>query len=291
MKVLLLGANGQLGWELQRTKTQGVELVALGSTELDIRDEAAVQEAVQVAAPDVLINAAAYTAVDRAEEEQEFAYAVNGQGAKNLALASKAVGAFMIQVSTDYVFDGRSSYPYTTDTPPAPLGAYGLSKLEGEKQVALILGQECVIVRSSWLYSSHGNNFVKTMHRLMTEREELSVIDDQVGTPTWARGLAEAVWRVCEMKQGGTLHWSDAGVATWYDFAVAIQEEALTLGILDREIPIRPIGTQDYPTPAKRPAFSVLDKQQTWRKLEMQPEHWRKALRKMLQDYKESLGA
>lgn len=291
MKVMLTGANGQLGWEMQRTKPAEIELRALDSQDLDIRDREAVHEIVTRFAPVVIVNAAAYTDVDKAESEKDLAFAVNCQGAKNLAEVAKEVGAFMVQVSTDYVFDGKNSTPYLASDEPSALSVYGASKLAGEKEVFSILGQECAVLRSSWLYSFHGNNFVKTMLRLFEERDQLGVVDDQVGTPTWANGLAESLWLVCKKRINGILHWSDAGVASWYDLSVAVLEEAKGLGIVKKDIMITPIGSAEYQTLATRPSYSVLDKRETWKKLEMQADHWRLALRKMLLDYKDSLGA
>jgi dTDP-4-dehydrorhamnose reductase len=286
MKVLLTGAAGQLGWEMQRTVPQGVTLVALDSAGLDITDADAVRSLVAEERPEVIINAAAYTAVDKAESEPERAYAVNGQGAANLAEAAGVKKGFLVQLSTDFVLDGKCSRPYGPADMPAPLGVYGASKLAGEVAVQRILGDRSAIVRTSWLYSSHGHNFVKTMLRLMEEREEVRVVADQVGTPTWARGLAAAVWQITCRSLPGIHHWGDAGVASWYDFGVAIQEEAVSLGLLGRTIPVLPITTADYPTPARRPSYSVLDKGTTWALLGGPAPHWRVQLRRMLQEYR-----
>ena len=291
MRVLLVGGSGQLGRELQRCKPVGTELLALSSQEFDLRESGVVTARVTEFRPQVVINAAAYTAVDRAESEQEAAFAVNGQGAENLVKAAHIVGAYCIQVSTDFVFDGMQSRPYLPTDRTKPLGAYGASKLAGEQLALAAYPEGVAIVRTAWLYSALGNNFVTTMLRLMAERDSLGVVTDQVGTPTWAYGLAEALWRMCRVQPKGIWHWTDAGVASWYDFAVAIQEEGLCCGLLAREIPIRPINTVDYPTPAKRPAYSVLDKTDTWVALGMTPPHWRVALRRMLLGYKENRGA
>ena len=291
MRVLLVGGSGQLGRELQHCKPAGIELLALGSQELDLREAGLVAVKVDAFRPQVIINAAAYTAVDRAESEQEAAFAVNAQGAGNLATAACAVGAYCIQVSTDFVFDGVQSHPYLPMDRTNPLGVYGASKLAGEQLALAAYPEGIVLVRTAWLYSAFGNNFVTTMLRLLAERETIGVVVDQVGTPTWGRGLAEALWKMCQVQPKGIHHWTDAGVASWYDFAVAIQEEGVGCGLLDREIPIRPINTVDYPTPARRPAFSVLDKSETCAALGMKPRHWRKSLRQMLREYKENRGA
>jgi len=291
MRVLLVGGSGQLGRELQRCPPVGTELRALGSRELDLREAELVAAEVNVFRPQVVINAAAYTAVDRAESEQEAAFAVNGQGAANLARAARAVGAYCIQVSTDFVFDGAQARPYLPADRTNPLGVYGASKLAGEQLALAAYPEGVAVVRTAWLYSAFGNNFVTTMLRLMVERDSLRVVADQVGTPTWGCGLAEALWQMCRVQPKGIWHWTDAGVASWYDFAVAIQEEGLGCGLLAREIPILPINTVAYPMPARRPAYSVLDKTETWAALGMTPRHWRQGLRRMLLEYKENRGA
>jgi len=287
MKVLLTGAAGQLGWELQRSVPQGVALVAMDAAGLDITDQQAVARLVAEERPDAIINAAAYTAVDKAESESERARQVNAQGPAYLAQAARANSAFLVQLSTDFVFDGKSSRPYAPADMPVPLGVYGASKLAGEVAVReRLLGSRCAIIRTAWLYSGHGHNFVKTMLRLMAEREEVRVVADQIGTPTWAWGLAGAVWQIACRSLPGIHHWSDAGVASWYDFAVAVQEEALALGVLERAIPIVPVTTADYPTPARRPLYSVLDKTATWTLLGGPAPHWRVQLRRMLTECK-----
>ncbi|MCX5864720.1 MAG: dTDP-4-dehydrorhamnose reductase [Deltaproteobacteria bacterium] len=291
MRVLLVGGNGQLGRELQYCKPADMELLALASAELDLREPEEVTARVSGFQPQVVINAAAYTAVDRAESEREAAFAVNGQGAVNLAQAARTVGAYCIQVSTDFVFDGVQSHPYLSTDRTNPLGVYGASKLAGEQQALAAYPEGVAVVRTAWLYSTFGNNFVTTMLRLLAERESIGVVANQVGTPTWGRGLAEALWQMCRVQPKGIWHWTDAGVASWYDFAVAIQEEGLICGLLDREISILPINTVDYPTPAKRPSYSVLDKAETWAALGMTSPHWRVALRRMLLEYKENRGA
>jgi dTDP-4-dehydrorhamnose reductase len=285
--VLLTGAGGQLGRELQLAAPAGVTLVSLGRGALDISQPAEVRRVFDEVRPAWVLNAAAYTAVDRAETEEALALRINAEGAGHLAAACVTHGAGLVHVSTDFVFDGESSHPYAPDATPAPLGAYGRSKLEGERAV-LAAHPGALIVRTGWVYSRFGSNFVKTMLRLMAERDSLSVVCDQVGTPTWARGLAEALWAAVDRPRlQGIYHWSDAGVCSWYDFAVAIAEEALAVGLLSRVPEVRPIPASDYPTAARRPAYSVLNKQQSWRDLAVAPIHWRVQLRAMLQDLKE----
>lgn len=284
MRVLITGCQGQLGWELRRSAPAGVEVIALGRGELDIGDAVAVERLIGELRPRAIVNAAAYTAVDRAESEPGLAYAVNAEGPGYLARAARDVTAHLVHISTDFIFDGNAGRPYAPDAAPAPLGVYGASKLEGERRVREQLGERALILRTAWVYSAHGANFVKTILRLLRERDELRVVADQIGSPTWAKGLATAVWRALEREVGGTHHWTDAGTASWYDFAVAIAEEARALGLVDRDVPIRPIRTEDYPTPAVRPAYSVLDKTATWAALELPVLHWREGLRGMLRE-------
>jgi len=288
MKVLITGANGQLGWELQRTKPKGWQLIALSRAELDITDSAGVKSVFQQYQPDLVINCGAYTGVDKAESEKEKAFAVNGNGPANIAGAAADIQARLIHISTDFVFDGTKSQPYLPEDNPKPVSVYGASKLQGEKSVLAETANKALILRTGWLYSSHGSNFVKTMLKLMTTRDEISVVTDQVGTPTWSRDFAKAIYNFSGRPDvQGIYHWTDAGIAGWYDFAVAIQEEAFQLGLLKNIVPIKPIRTEDFPTPAKRPPYSVLDKTATWQTLGYTASHWRSSLRKMLEELKE----
>jgi len=292
-KVLITGGNGQLGYELQRTipktpKTpDGYTCISSDVADLDITNADAVKAYVADIKPDIIINSAAYTAVDKAEEEKELAIAINTTGAANLAQVCKDNGIRLMQVSTDFVFDGKACSPYPVDAPTEPDSYYGLSKRDGDLRVQKILGKDAFIIRTSWLYSANGNNFVKTMLKFMRERESLGIIADQIGTPTWANSLAQAIWQAIEKNITGMHHWSDAGVASWYDFAYAIMEEGVALGLLDKEIEINPITTADYPTPASRPCYSVMDKTTTWQALDIKSEHWRVALRQMMAELKQ----
>lgn len=292
MRVLLAGAGGQLGAELQHGAPSGVELLACDRQALDITDPGAVQCRVAAFAPEVVINAAAYTRVDDAEADAEAAFAVNAQGARHLAAAAASVDARCILVSTDFVFEGSRGRPYGAEDRPAPRSVYGQSKLAGEQAVAQVCGQRGLVVRTSWLYSARGENFVKAMLRLMRARPELGVVADQVGSPTWAAGLAGAVWEAAMRPAlSGYLHWSDAGVASWYDFAVAIQDLALAQGLLQEPIPIKPLTTAEFPRPAPRPSFSVLDNSRSQALLETPRCHWRTALGKMLEQLQEPAHA
>ena len=281
MKALVTGAGGQLATELLAAPPRGWTVEALSEVELDIRDLAAVRAAVTTSAPDVVLNAAAYTAVDKAESDSELAYAVNRDGAANLALAATQAGARFAHVSTDFVFDGAASRPYRPDDATGPLGVYGASKLAGETAV-LEHAPQALILRTAWVYSPHGGNFLKTMLRLMAERGEVRVVADQVGTPTSATTLAAALWGLAVAGEIGLHHHTDAGVASWYDFAQAIGEDGHAAGLLAATPRVIPIRTEDYPTPARRPAYRVLDKTSTWEALGGPFPHWRAALREVL---------
>jgi dTDP-4-dehydrorhamnose reductase len=281
MKALVTGAGGQLASELMAAPPDGWDVEEISEIELDIRDLAAVRLAVARCMPDLILNAAAYTAVDRAESEPEIAWSVNRDGAANLARAAVDVGARFAHVSTDFVFDGQTTRAYRPDDTPAPLGVYGASKLAGEIAVQEA-APGALILRTAWVYSPHGGNFLKTMLRLMGERGEVRVVADQIGTPTSATTLAEALWGLCRAGAEGVHHHTDAGVASWYDFAQAIAEDAHTAGLLKSQTKVLPIRTEDYPTPARRPAFSVLDKTSTWAILGRPSPHWRGAMREVL---------
>jgi len=281
MKVLVTGANGQLGHELKRSCPQYISLIETDRETLDITDSAAIAAAFEQYAPDWLINCAAYTAVDKAESDRKAAEAINMTAAGKLASACATHSVRMVQVSTDFVFDGLQSTPYAPDDRPNPLSVYGTTKLAGEQAVTEAL-PDALIIRTSWLYSAHGSNFVKSMLNLMQSRDELGIVYDQVGSPTWAATLAEAIWHLIAAGATGIHHCSDNGIASWYDFAVAIQEEALALGLLKNAIPVKPIRTEQYPTPATRPAFSVLDKRLTESQIGMTFPYWRVSLRSML---------
>ena len=299
MKVLVTAKNGQLGYELKRVYQKACEIqeewtrkttvVFIGSDNLDIRDSLAVQGFLLELKPDLVINAAAYTEVDQAEFDPDTAYAVNKSGVENLALACKFIGAKCIHISTDFVFSSTQNIPYKPDDVPAPLNTYGKSKLAGELVSREILGDDICIVRTAWVYSIHGNNFVKTMIRLMREQEHLNVVVDQVGTPTSAYIMAQALWRLSmmilsERTVSTTYHWTDLGVSSWFDFSVAIQELAFKAGLLQKMIPIHPVPSSQYHTTATRPAYTVLDTSSLRRDLSMPGIHWQKALNSMIQE-------
>ena len=285
MKALIAGAGGQLGQALLRTVPAGIETAALGRAELDVTQSDEIVQALHKHRPTVVINASAYTAVDRAESDSERAYAVNAGAVGALAAACATEGIRFVHVSTDFVFDGASGRPYRPDDVTAPLGVYGASKLAGEQQVRAHEALDWRIVRTAWVYASSGRNFVLTMLRLFKERPVVRVVADQVGAPTSAISLAQCVWRAAEVADPpGILHFTDAGVASWYDFAVAIYEEATQLGLLTQPVDVQPIRTQDYPTPARRPSYSVLDVAATSAALGLKPVHWRANLRNVLRE-------
>lgn len=284
MKALVIGSNGQLGWELQRTCPDNINLLICDYPEIDLCSNAGIHQCIAATSPDCIINAAAYTAVDKAEQEKDPAHKINHEAVFEIARLSKKNKIPMVHISTDFVFNGRNFKPYQPEDTPCPESVYGKSKLKGELAVKEILADKALIIRTAWLYSSHGNNFVKTMLNLMKERDYLNVIDEQIGTPTWAYGLAQAVWIAIAKKLTGTFHFTDAGVASWYDFAVAIQEEGLASGLLSKIIPICPVPANQYPTPAKRPIYGVLDKRTMWQATDITPIHWRIQLRAMLKE-------
>ncbi|MDP1931962.1 MAG: dTDP-4-dehydrorhamnose reductase [Gammaproteobacteria bacterium] len=288
-RIAITGANGQLGQTLIRSGFAELHmLLPLGREELDITDPASVAATLDSLKPDFIINAAAYTAVDAAETHAAEAYAINEQGVKHLARWAKGKPVHLIHVSTDFVFGGEKNRPYQVDDPVSPISVYGQSKLAGEKMLATLLPGKATIVRTAWLYSPWNTNFVKTMLRLMKERDVLHIVDDQIGTPCSTASLVGCLQVVVNRNKPGSIyHWTDAGVASWYDFAVAIQEEALALSLLDRAIPVNPIPTAKYPTPAKRPAYSVLDKSKALVELGCPQVHWREALRAVLKQLSE----
>jgi dTDP-4-dehydrorhamnose reductase len=280
MRVLIAGSGGQLGRALAATAPAGITLIAPPEAEFDICNATQVADVVAAARPDLLINAAAWTAVDKAEAEEAAAHAANATAVQHLASAAAREASRFVQVSTDFVFDGHASAPYTPDAQPNPISAYGRTKLAGEA-AARTAHPAPLIVRTAWVYAATGNNFVKTMLRLMTERDEIRVVADQIGTPTHALGLARAIWAL--QAHSGIYHWTDAGVASWYDFAAAIHDEALALGLLTRPSRVLPIRTEEYPTPARRPSYGVLDKSATWA-VTGPARHWRHELAHCLKE-------
>lgn len=282
MKVLITGAGGQIARALLASAPEGVVITALSHRQLDIADEHAVNATIGEYAPNVIINGAAYTAVDRAESDADAATRINAEGPRNLAAAALRCHARLLHISTDFVFDGSSSSPYRPDSPTQPLNIYGRSKRSGEEHVLKLLPESSVVLRTAWIYAAEGSNFLRTMLRLMAANRAVRVVADQVGTPTAARSVAMVLWKLVEHAEfQGIHHWTDAGVASWYDFAVAIAEEAAARGLLPADVTVTPITTADYPTPARRPSYSVLDKR-SLTALGVAAVHWRASLRTVL---------
>jgi dTDP-4-dehydrorhamnose reductase len=281
LRVLITGASGQLGKALVDAAPPGTVLKCCTHAELDIAEPAAVQIALRDFQPNLVLNAAAFTAVDAAERAPEAAARTNTRGPQVLARACALSGAWLTHVSTDYVFDGVQGRPYDTSARPHPLSVYGRTKLEGEIAVLKELPQASTVVRASWLYSAHGG-FAARMLALMVSRPQLSIVADQLGVPTAASGLAQILWSISARRTAGLWHWCNSGVASWYDFAVATAEIAVDLKLTSAAPTITPIGSEDYATAAARPPYSVLDKRATERLLGITAPHWRVALRATL---------
>ncbi len=305
-KILLIGADGQVGQELRKTLPNLGVVSALGRQQLDLTDLDAITQQIQSAAPTLIVNAAAYTAVDKAESEPELAQRINVEAPGAMAAAAAKCGASLVHISTDYVFEGSAGSPRCETDATGPLSVYGKTKLDGEAAIRAALDQH-IILRTAWVYGTQGKgNFLKTMLRLGKDRDELNVVADQVGAPTWARDIAEAIGQLAGQlgsssrsssgsssgtqitEVPGTYHFTNSGVASWYDFAIAIFEEARALGVPLQIQRVNPITTADYPTPAKRPAASILNCQKISRTLGHTPPHWRASLRAMLQEFVES---
>lgn len=282
MKVLILGSAGQVGRALFASAPVGADLVGLDVDRIDIADAGQVERAFADHAPDMVINVAAYTAVDKAESEPDIARRINADAPGILAARAQASGAAFVHISTDFVFDGTASTPYKPDAVSSPLSVYGATKADGDAAVRAAM-PDALIIRTAWVYAARGGNFVETMLRLFAGGGPVRVIADQIGTPTHAASLARTIWTLVAAKATGTYHATDAGVASWYDFAVAIHDEALSAGLLDKPVEIVPITTADYPTPARRPAYGVLDKSATWA-ITGVPAHWRHELIQMLKE-------
>lgn len=260
MKVVLLGAGGQLGHSVQELKPEGIELIGFRSTELDITNEAQLIEKLDAAQPDVIINAAAYTQVDKAEEEPELAFQVNALGPQLISQWVAKNDSRLIHISTDFVFDGKKTTPYVETDQPNPLNVYGKSKLEGEKNISALIPGQSVIVRTSWLYSNHGNNFLNTMLRLFEERDSLSVVDDQIGSPTTTTALAEVLWKVVERGEiSGLYHWSCDGAVSWFGFSFEIKKLSEALDFPKIGVVLNSISASEYPSKAERPKYSVMN--------------------------------
>mgnify|MGYP003301775520 CR=1 FL=1 len=281
-RILVTGANGQLGNEMRRLGAVSPnEYIFTDVAELDITDKAAVMAFVEEHKVDVIVNCAAYTNVDKAEDDEATAELINATAVKNLAEAAKAQDATLFHVSTDYVFGAEGNTPRSEDMPLNPLGAYGRTKLHGEQAIAEV-GCKAIIIRTAWLYSEFGNNFLKTMLRLTAEKDTLNVVFDQVGTPTYAGDLAMTIFSIIEggyyVGNEGVYHFSNEGVCSWYDFASEIMEMS---GI---NCKVNPIKSEQYPTPAPRPVYSVLDKTKIIDTFGIEIPHWKKGLKQCIDE-------
>jgi dTDP-4-dehydrorhamnose reductase len=284
MRVLVLGAGGQVARAVANVMSGPHEVFVKSHAEVDIADAASLGSTLAQAKVDWIVNGAAYTAVDLAEDEPARAAAINDAAVGTLAAAASRARARLLHLSTDFVFGGASNRAYSPNDLPNPLNVYGATKRAGEKRA---LDGECaaIVLRTAWVYAAAGKNFALTMLKLMREREQVRVVGDQIGTPTWATGIARAIRDLLEVEApAGVYHWTDLGVASWYDFAVAIQDEALERGLLKRAVSIVPIATSEYPTRARRPAFSVLDTKATRDLVAAPAMHWRHNLRMMLDE-------
>ena len=279
MKILITGSNGQLGSELRDIfeSDSRYETYFLDRKQLPLDQTLIIQDVLGMYQPDLIIHAAAYTAVDKAESEGVLADAINHLASEEIAQYCRLHSTKLIAISTDYVFDGSSDIALTEDASVDPINTYGLTKLKGE-QAILKWHAESIVIRTSWVYSTYGNNFVKTMIRLMTERDEISVINDQVGSPTYAKDLARAIVDIIEGEDwvGGLYHYSNEGEISWFDFATVIKE------IKGLDCQINPIPTTEYPTPAKRPKYSLLDKSKIKRTFKVEVPNWKESLERML---------
>lgn len=282
--IVITGKDGQLGWELDQliSRYPEYEMLAFNRAELDITDEQALQTVFLKHRPSFFINAAAYTAVDRAESDQESAYRINAAAVGTIATLCQQYESRLITVSTDYVFNGAGSSPYSSTHPIEPVNYYGYTKAVGE-QLALANCKDTIVIRTSWVYSSHGSNFVKTMMRLMRERETLNVVADQHGCPTYARDLATAIMDI--VIQGanhpGVFHFSNAGETTWFSFALAIKDAVRS------DCRIMPISSDEYKTAAKRPFYSVMDCSAIAQAYDIHPRHWHDALAECIREIAE----
>ncbi|MCA6975824.1 dTDP-4-dehydrorhamnose reductase [Pectobacterium carotovorum] len=277
MNVLLTGSNGQLGRCFQDRLPAGWQVWATDTAELDITDYSKVLAAVKEYQPDAIVNAAAYTAVDKAESEPELAALVNKTGPENLARAAKEVGARLVHVSTDYVFDGTATVPYVETDKTNPLGVYGQTKLDGEIAVSTVL-PDAIIIRTAWVFSEYGNNFVKTMLRLAKDRDDLSIVSDQRGCPTYAGDIAQAIIDLLEKEaEAGIYHYCGDNEVAWSDFAEVIFSSVKKQGMLANAPVVNAISTDQYPTPAKRPSYSTLNNNKIIQ-IGITPSDWLKAI-------------
>ena len=294
MKVLLTGGSGQVGREILKSKPKEIEIICPPSDKLDLSDHWACKKIVEDHKPDWIINCGAYTQVDDAEKNILLSKKINGYAPAAFVEAINEINTNLLHISTDFVFDGNQNFPYKENQIRNPLSQYGSSKALGEELIEKKINdiEKATILRTSWVISPIGKNFILTMLKLHSEKEVIKVVSDQIGCPTSAGELAKVCWRIIELKKKEKLpfifHWSDAGVASWFDIAVAVGELAKELGINKKEAIVLPINTSEYPTPAQRPKYSLLNTKNTSNLLKIKPIHWRKNLRDILIEYKSS---
>lgn len=286
--ILLIGCNGQVGTQLKIALQSYGNLIAVARPEVELAQPETIKDLIKRNKPQIIINAAAYTAVDKAESEPELANQINSVAPRILAEEANKLKALLIHISTDYVFDGKTNLPYQENDSTNPLSVYGETKLAGEQAIESICSNY-LILRTAWVYGSGGkSNFVKTMLRLGAQKSELKVVNDQIGSPTWATDIAQTIAMLITKDQikSGIYHYTNSGVASWYDFAVAIFEEAKLLDFPLKIERVVPIPTSEYPTPANRPSYCVLNCAKISSLMESYPPYWRESLRKMLKEFR-----
>ena len=292
MKILLTGATGQVGYEILRSNPNNAEIIHPNREQLDLANYESCKNIVLEHKPDWIINCGAYTAVDAAEKDSQLSKKINSYAPKAFTEIINETNCQLLHLSTDFVFDGEQNFPYKENQATNPLSEYGKSKALGEELIKNKIKNKdnATILRTSWVISPRGQNFILTMLKLHSERESIKVVTDQIGTPTSAKELGKVCWKIIELKKNKNLpfilHWSDAGVASWFDIAVAVGELGLELGIIKKKACVWPIKTVQYPTPAMRPKYSILDTQLTSQLLETMPNHWRENLLEILTEYK-----
>ena len=292
MKVLLTGGSGQVGQEIIKSKPEEIEIINPCRKKLDLSNYGACKKIVEEHKPDWIINCGAYTQVDAAEKNILLSKKINGYAPAAFTEAINEENANLLHLSTDFVFDGNQNVPYLENQSRNPLSQYGSSKALGEELIEKKINEieKATILRTSWVISPRGKNFVLTMLKLHSQRESIKVVYDQIGSPTSAKNLSNVCWKIIELKDRKklpfVLHWSDAGVASWFDIAVAVGEIGLDLGIITKKAKVLPIKTKNFPLPAERPKFSILDTQKTSDLLELRPNHWRTNLLEILIEFK-----
>ncbi|CCQ10281.1 dTDP-4-dehydrorhamnose reductase [Pseudoalteromonas luteoviolacea B = ATCC 29581] len=289
MNVLIIGKSGQVAWELMQTCPKNVNAVALGRNDIDITSQESIECAIYTHKPTVIINASAYTAVDKAELDKESAYLINVVAVELLAAASHKHQIRFVHISTDFVFDGQSNLAYKVSDNPNPINVYGVTKCDGEKAVLKYKNENFIVVRTSWAYSINGHNFVKSIIRKIKNNESLRVVDDQIGCPTYGPDLAKFIWRVLQVKNANSIyHWCDNGIASWYDFAFEVLSLAEKYCLVNSgKVSVVRCKTSDYASKIQRPVFSLLDNSQSQEIL--QSKHWRSNLNDFFRDNKKIL--